>query len=176
MAYLRLYSVIPIFILLIELGWVSWMRFRKSNLKNPKKFTAQIMISNIVVLNSYAFGQIDDRFEDEKSIKRFVLLSTLITFAHHASILAIIMVIGYIQPPEFFISTLKIEAGSEDFNLMLGGLIGVGILSLAINLCYFNWDKVSKCCSTKTESIDEEVPIELTTEMACALGLDGLIL
>ena len=98
--------------------------------------------------------------EDEESTKKFVVQSTLITYIHHTSILVIFIIIGYIQPPEFFISTLTIKAGSEVFYRMMGGLIGIGVLSLVINLCYFNWDEISKRCLTKTESIDQEVPIE----------------
>ena len=155
MAYLRFYSIIPISILLIELGWVSWKRFKKSkntssnaslrNRNKALKYTAQIAISNVCVLNSYAFGQMNENVvEDEKSIDRFLVQSTLTAFTHHSFILVIIMVIAFIQPPDFFISTLIVEPGSEDFYLMIGGLMGIGLLSLTINLCYFKWKTESR--------------------------------
>ena len=166
-AYLRIYSIIPIFILLIELGWVSWKRFEKLSYRGwAMQYTAQLMISNVGVLNSYAFSQVSTDKEDEESIKRFVVQSTLITFIHHTSILVIMMVIGYTQPPESFITTLIVEPGSEDFYLMIGCVIAIGVLSLAINLCYFKWDEISKCCKTKTESVDKDAPIELQEDAA----------
>ena len=168
MAYLRNYSIIPIFILLIELGWISWMRFRPLIEINHRdwamQYTAQIMLSNVGVLNTYAFGQNNTRSrdycEDEEHVKRFGVQSTLITFTHHTSIL---VMIGYIQPPEFFISTLAIKAGSEDFYLMIGSLIGIGVLSLVINLFYFKWNETCKCCPTKPESVSPRLqnPMEL---------------
>merc|ERR1712038_136382 len=86
MAYLRIYSIIPIFILLIELGCVSWMRFKKIENENwAMQFTAQVIISNVGVLNSYAFSQNHVDEKDDESIKRFVIQSTLITFIHHTS-------------------------------------------------------------------------------------------
>ena len=169
MAYLRIYSIIPIFILLLELGWVSWMRFKKLNDREAAMtYTAQIMINNVGVLNSYAFVQGGDDFddEDEESNKRFVVQSTLITFIHHTSILVIIMFIGYIQLPDFFISTLIFEPGSEELYLLIGCVIAIGVLSLTINLCYFKWDEISKCSLTKTKSVDQDAPIELQEDVA----------
>ena len=167
MAYLRYYSIIPIFVLFIELGVVSCSRFSD----HMDHYAGPLMISNVGVLNTYAFtqegeGRLCGDSEDEY-IKRFVVQSSLITFIHHTSILVIILVIGYFQPQEFFISTLTITPGSLSFYLMMGGLIGIGALSLVINLFYFNWDDISKCCSciskcssSKTEFDDQEIPIE----------------
>lgn len=88
MAYLRIYSIIPMFLLMIELGWISWIRFKKFNRRElAMQYTAQIMISNVSVLNSYAFGMDIDDHEDAYTVTNFIVQSSVITFVHHSIVL-----------------------------------------------------------------------------------------
>ena len=98
-AYLRIYSIIPILILVIELGRVSWKRFRKLN---DRDSTFQVTISNLGVLNSYAFVMGARPFrnedEDEEDVNNFIVRSSVVTFVHHSIVIGVIMTIGYFYP------------------------------------------------------------------------------
>ena len=163
MSYLRLYSIIPISILLLELGWISWNRIRKlSNKERAIILVPQLMASNLGVLNSYAFDQgcgsgYGKEDEKEEDIKKFVIRSTWITFFHHSIVLAIIMVIGYFQP-EFFVSSLRFTPTKGWFFSLVGFLLGMGVLSLTITMCYVFWSELICICARKSARRGLQLP------------------
>ena len=169
MVYLRSYAIISISLLLIEIGYVSWTRFRKSQYRiSALQYTSQITISNIGVPNSYAFAQCDISRDDEEdeTVITFLIQSMLLTFFHHSIVLVLIMVIGYVQPPGFFSSDLVIKPGGKQFFIMVGSIIGVGMLGLGISLCRLYRSKIFDCFSSKTESLDQENRTELQEKVS----------
>ena len=160
MAYLRLFSIIPICILLLELGWMSWIRFRKlSDKKKIIKYVLQLAISNVGVMNSYAFDQGSDEGnsveEDGDDIKKFIVRSALVTCFHHITTLVIIMVIGYVQP-EFFVATLIITPTKGGFYTLMGTLIGMGGLCIIVTLFYVHWTELPNCCCRRSAPVDQD--------------------
>ena len=156
MAYLRSYSFIPIAILLFELGWVSWIRFRKFVYK--KIFIAQIIMSNIGVLNSYAF-LMEKESEDEKDINKFIARSSVLAFVHHSIVIVIIMVMGYLHS-DLFTSTLILKPSDPQFYYVLSSVIAIGAMSLAINLCCFHLHGAAHLPSTRAQSINNEIELQ----------------
>ena len=152
-AYLRLFSLIPFFILLLELGLVSWIRFRRFIYR--KIFIAQIMISNIGVLNSYAF-LMDKEEEDEEDISKFIVRSSVIAFIHHTILIVIIMVIGYLNP-DFFVPELILKPSDQKFYIALSSIIVIGAMSLAINIYWFKSYGTTNSEPTPTQAFDNEI-------------------
>ena len=116
-------------------------------------------MSNVGVLNSYAFDQGSDEEnsveEDVGNIKKFIVRSTLVTCFHHIITLVSIMLLGYFQP-EFFVSTLIFTPTKGKFYTLIGGLIGMGGLSGIVTFCYVNGTELPNCCSRRSESVDQD--------------------
>jgi len=121
-----------------------------------------LMMSNLGVLNSYKFDPYEENYEeqDDDDIKKFIIGSSIFTTLHHCIVLAIIIVIGLIQP-DFFVSTLIITPSNKSFYIMIDSLVGIGIFSLIVTLCYVYWPNLSKCCSKRSKPADQEIDIGL---------------
>ena len=138
MAYLRFYSIIPISLLLIEMAFVGWVRFRKMwKTSDRREYVATLTMSNVGVFNAYSPFQgqewdWDD--ENEEDINNFIVRSNITTFIHHTIVISIIMGVGFFQP-SFFLPALILKPEDGTFYMVLGGIIGMGALSLTINLC-----------------------------------------
>ena len=141
MVYLRYYAIIPILILLFELGWISWIRYRKwSEMSDALKYAFQLMMYNLGVLCFYVIGQWN-LSEEEEDIKNFTIRSTLVTFFHHITVMVIIMIIGFVQP-DFFIPAVVFTPAKGWFYPLIGSVIGMGVFSLIVTLCYVYWKKL----------------------------------
>ena len=166
-AYLRVLSPIPIFILLLELGWLSWNRFRKLNkMSKVLMFVPQLLMSNMGVLNIYPFGMDQEYDEKDEDVKKFIILSTLVTFIHHTIVIVIIMIIGYVQP-DYFISALIFTPRKEWFYILTGSLIGIGALNLAISVSYVYCKELSNCFIRRSEeSVHNDNSMELEEKVS----------
>ena len=141
MAYLRMYSIIPISFLLIELALLAWIRYPSyDELKYRIANVIQLTISNIGVFNSYAFLT---SHEDDDDMDKFVVRSNFLTFLHHTTVIGIIIAIGHYQP-NFFIKNLIIKPEDAEFHMGLEILIAIGAVSLVINLCRIYLPRVIK--------------------------------
>ena len=115
-------------------------------------------MSNIGVLNSYAF-LMEKESEDEEDINKFISRSSVIAFMHHSIVIVIIMVIGYLRP-DFFTSTLILKPSDQQFYYVLSSVIAIGAVSLAINLCCFHSHGAAHLPLTQTQSIDNEIELQ----------------
>ena len=115
-------------------------------------------MSNIGVLNSYAF-LMEKESEDEEDINKFISRSSVIAFIHHSIVIVIIMVIGYIHP-DFFTSTLILKPLDPLFYYVLSSVIAIGAMSLAINLCCFHLHGEAQSPSTRPQSINNEIELQ----------------
>ena len=115
-------------------------------------------MSNIGVLNSYAF-LMEKELEDEEEINKFIARSSVIAFIHHSIMIVIIMVIGHLHP-DFFTSTLVLKPLDRQFYLVLSSIIVIGAMSLAINLCCFHLYGVAHSTLMRTQSINNEIELQ----------------
>ena len=117
MTYLRSYAVIPITILLLELGYISWMRFRKIIMNDKERALMLIfhcMMINLVAFGWSAFEDENDEEEETKDTQRFACRSTYITAHLHCTVIVFIMIMGSVRP-DFFIQTMLCTPASECF-------------------------------------------------------------
>ena len=137
MAYLRLYSIVAIILLVLELVIVTWFRFKNLNSMNDfglkdKVFDGfYLVIGNIGVVNAYSLYV--DENEKEEDIQKFVRQSTITSFLHHASILIFIMVLGWNCPDAFEhwnSSTFLLPPGDERFYWVFSFVLLIGVYSM----------------------------------------------
>ena len=166
MAYLRWFSIIPITLLLVEMICVSWIRYDKLGDKEEvMRYVTQLTMSNVGVFNAYSFGQEPEDKEEEEDINNFIVRSNITTFFHHTIVISIIMVVGCFHP-SFVLPVLILKPEDGTFYMVLAGIIGMGALSLTINLCRVYWSEISNCCCSGTEIINNDTTIELQESIA----------
>ena len=150
MAYLRVYSIGPMVLLILENIIFSWIRFKNNTdydlaMKIGSGF--YLLFTNLGVVNAYSmmsaalFDDNDDRDkiekEDDNDVINFVRHSSIVTFIHHTLILSSIMVSGWHYPdafehwnsPEFLFSPRN-----RDFYWLFSVVILVGVYSLTVIL------------------------------------------
>ena len=114
MAYLRVYSIIPMIVLIFEQGLITWIRVKKQeNWPNEVKalFGFYLIFNNIGVVNAYTLFngmcywikefRLRRIKEKEEEIINFVCQLSIVTFIHHSTVLVSIMLIGWNYPDTF---------------------------------------------------------------------------
>ena len=146
-AFLRGWSIIPIFILYLEILAVTYIRYR--HVKDVGLFFMAlwfVSISNLTVLNVYGFGEsqfIESDRPSKESGRKFIRLSSVVTFVHHTLLLASIMVFvvyhpGYLLQEQF--DKLILKPGGAHFFYAFGITLMLGFYSLV--LCLYLSKKV----------------------------------
>ena len=97
-AYLRIWAMIPIGAIVLELFIISYMRYVEVEEKSRRfAFVYFAALSNVGVLNVNSFGELNGDKEDHKDDKdgrRFIRRSSIITFLHHSIVLSVILVLS----------------------------------------------------------------------------------
>ena len=126
-------------LLIFELVLVSWKRLKHNDnmfaeYKIPTGF--YLVISNVGVVNAYtAFTFKDEEKVDD--IKNFVIQSSCISFMHHVSTLALIVVLGWHYPDYFehWISPkFRLSPCEERFYWVFFVVLLIGVYSLTTTL------------------------------------------
>jgi hypothetical protein len=104
-AYLRLYSIIPILLLFLELAVISYRRYQNVHEKSRRfAFVYLTCLSNAGVLNANNIGELNSDIGDRKSEdagRRFIRISSIVTFVHHTGVLTLIMIMSKTLPEYF---------------------------------------------------------------------------
>ena len=96
MAFLRIWSIIPISMLVIEISIIGWMRHREmDNRMDAFLKVANLTLGNIGVMTAYSFLSKPD---NEESAQKFVCRSSIVVFLHHTVTLSVIMVLVWHDP------------------------------------------------------------------------------
>ena len=169
MACLRIYSIIPIALMIAELILISWIRVKnKKDWNGFQKFAVgfYLVISNIGVVNSYTFFNVLDEKEDKErddEIINFVRRSSIISFIHHVTTLILIMVIGLNYPdtfehwtsPKFLLSPCE-----PHFYYAFTIVILIGVYSLTVVL--YRAHHISTVERNETKMIEENEELQVT--------------
>ena len=140
-AYLRLWSIIPITLLFLELAVMSYRRYQ--NVKETSRrfaFVYLTCLSNAGVLNANNIGELNSDIRDKKAEddgRRFIRISSIVTFIHHSSVLSLIMVMSRLLPDYFEQGRLKViilRPDSPHFLWVFSVTILVGLLSCVFSL------------------------------------------
>ena len=168
MVYFRVYSIIPIALLVSELILISWVR-----VKNNKEWSYRLkfavgfflVFSNIGVVNFYTLFNSSDEKEDQErdeEIINFVRRSSIITFIHHLTTLILIMVIGWNYPdtfehwtsPKFLLSPCE-----SHFYYVFTIVILIGVYSLTVVL--YRAHHISTVERNETKMIEENEELQV---------------
>ena len=149
-AYLRVWSIIPIFILFVELVVIAYIRYR--NLEKGWKLFMAIYLSSIsnggvLVANNLLeydrFGEFGKELDDEavEGGRKFVRLSSIASYTHHAVVLMAIMVLvkcnpDYLQQAQF--QDLILKPDGPHFFWVFGGTMVLGFYGMTQSLYLAN--------------------------------------
>ena len=147
MVFLRGWATIPIFVLYLEMLVITYVRYK--NVKDPgNRFMSfwLVPISNLAVLSVYNIGDMTMDKKDEpskESSRRFIRLSSIITFVHHSMVLVSIILLSlhhpdYLQQAQF--ERLILKPGGCHFFYAFGVTLSLGFYSLV--LCLYLSKKV----------------------------------
>ena len=140
-AYLRLWSIIPISLLFLELLIPSYIRYRNVEEKSRRfAFVYLTCLSNGGVLNANNFGELNSDEEDHNNDddgRRFIRYSSIITFLHHTTVLCVIIVLTILVPDYFEegrVSEVVLRPESCHFLWVFGVTILIGFQSMVFSL------------------------------------------
>ena len=142
MACLRIYSSLPMILLIFELVLITWMRVRKNTgWDNGEKSIAAfyLVFSNVGVVNAYTFlGAFNKKDEEEEEyIINFVRRSSIIAFLHHSTVLVAIMVLGWNYPDTFehwSSPSFLLSPSNQLFYSVFTVVLLIGVYSLTVIL------------------------------------------
>ena len=148
-AYLRIYAVLPIIILFLELGIVSYIRYRNQEFGSELQMWQSIYgatLSNGGVLSINSFKEVDDA-NDEKDTsenveanRKFIQLSSITTFLHHTSVLIIILNGVLLINPEYLndekFKYLILKPDNQLFYWAFGVTILIGLTSMVLSVIF----------------------------------------
>ena len=142
-AYLRLWSIIPITLLFLELAVMSYRRYQNVKEKSRRfAFVYLTCLSNAGVLNANNIGELNSDIKDKKSDddgRRFIRISSIVTFIHHSSVLTLIMVMSRLQPKYFTkdrLAVIILRPDSPHFFWVFAVTILVGFQSCVFALSH----------------------------------------
>jgi len=101
MAFLRIWSILPIGLLVTEISIIGWMSHKKMiNRMRAFMHTINLTLGNCGVMMAYPFFLDSEEREEirEKDVQNFVCCSSIATFLHHTATLSIIMVLVWYDP------------------------------------------------------------------------------
>jgi len=139
LAYLRLWAIIPISTLFMELALISYLRYRNMDDKFRRfEDIYYLCISNVGVLNAYSIGRIDEDEEpDNKGASRFIRYSSIIVFLHHTFMLIFIANIDRVSPgylEDKVYKDLILKPNNVQFNWAIAMVIVIGFYGLMLSL------------------------------------------
>ena len=165
-AYFRIWSIVPISLLFLELAVVSYLRYRKVEEKSRRfAFVYLTCLSNAGVLNANNIGEWNSDTKDKKDDddgRRFIRRSSVITFIHHVIVLSTIMVFT-IYCPQYFEERVmdmiirpggKRRAKGDHFFWVFGITLLVGFMSMMLS--FANARKISDVDMTASRRMKQE--------------------
>ena len=101
--FLRLWAIIPISVLIIELAIIGYVRVKKRSLEDDKEIAVPVYfltISNVGVLNTYNVGSMVLKQPDcdIKDVKTYVRNSSIASFATYFVTLTVVMFLAFYNP------------------------------------------------------------------------------
>ena len=149
-SFLRFWSIIPIGFLFLELGLLSYIRYR--NVNDKYDFFSSVYMScaaNCGVFVASNLSKIPSKFADHHSYgeileeavdgngQKFVRESSTVTYLHHTVVLVAIMVLASVHPHYFESDDyqgLILKPGSCHFLWVFGVTLTMGFYSLILSL------------------------------------------
>ena len=158
-AYLRIYAVIPIGVLLVELFIISYLRYvNVEEISRKFSFVYLAALSNFGVLNVNNFGELncDEKdHKDDEDGRRFIRRSLTVTFLHHAIVLSVIVILSQTNP-DFFEqgsrACIVLKTNSPHFFWIIFVTILVGFQGMLSSL-----SNAKKVTDVKKENLREEI-------------------
>jgi len=150
MAFLRLWSILPIAVLIIGLGYIGYLRSNRENLSGKLVDAAFFSVFNAGTMNAYTITHVLNKQNaeskgieeqnDDKIVENFIIRSTWWTSIVHAICLSAIMICAKVNPDpvqfphwsseEFLLNPRK----NKYFYWVFCTLLGSGFYSLTVLL------------------------------------------
>ena len=145
MAFLRMWSVLPMTVLFIGSTIIG---FRRNKSQSDDNFTGilnaiYLAVSNIGVMNAYALRvdlkerAPDAEDDDEDSVRTFVRQSSIVTFLHHTIALSVIIILSMYAPaylPHLASPDFQLKPSNPHFFTFFGFVFLMGCYSLTVIL------------------------------------------